>query len=275
MPSCTLSAYLEGIVRFLIPGQMLKLIAMKVLLIDDEANQRNAVKLLLRSFCPLVQIIEEASGVKSGLKAIHDFQPDLVFLDVEMGDGTGFDLMREIRNPDFQVVFITAHNKYAITAFQYSAIDYLLKPVDPAELKRAVDRAAVHVKNSSLQEQLQVLMQQLSGIHNQDRKIVLKDIDNTYFIKVSDVLYCEAAGSYTRFFFTNQPPILVSRNLKEYEEVLEGLGFLRTHHSFLANPEKIKLFDKTDGGMLILEGGLSIPVSQRKKDFVMQVLENR
>jgi two-component system, LytTR family, response regulator len=267
LPSCSLLAYLEGIVRFPNPGQLLKLIAMKVLLIDDEANQRNAVKQLLRSFCPLVQTIEEASGVKSGLQAIRDFQPDLVFLDVEMGDGTGFDLMREIRNPDFQIVFITAHNKYAITAFQYSAIDYLLKPVDPAELKRAIDRAAVHLKNSSLQEQLQVLMQQLSGIHNQDRKIVLKDIDNTYFIKVSDVLYCEAAGSYTRF--------LVSRNLKEYEEVLEGLGFLRTHHSFLANPDKIKLFDKTDGGMLLLEGGLSIPVSQRKKDFVMQVLENR
>ncbi len=275
MPSCTLLAYLEGLARFQHPGQLFKLIAMKVLLIDDEANQRNAVKQLLRSFCPLVQSIEEASGVKSGLQGIRDVQPDLVFLDVEMGDGTGFDLMREIRNPDFQVVFITAHNKYAITAFQYSAIDYLLKPVDPAELKRAVDRAAVHVKNSSLQEQLQVLMQQLSGIHNQDRKIVLKDIDNTYFIKVSDVLYCEAAGSYTRFYFTNQQPILVSRNLKEYEEVLEGLGFLRTHHSFLVNPEKIKLFDKTDGGMLMLEGGQSVPVSQRKKDFVMQVLENR
>jgi two-component system, LytTR family, response regulator len=248
---------------------------MKVLLIDDEVNQRNAVKQLLRSFCPLVQTIEEAGSVQSGLQAVQHFQPDLVFLDVEMGDGTGFDLMREVKNPGFQLVFITAHNKYAITAFQYSAIDYLLKPVDPSELKRAVDRAAGHIKNSSLREQLQVLMQQLAGIHKQDRKIVLKDIENTYFIKVADVLYCEAAGSYTRFYFTNQAPILVSRNLKEYEDVLEGLGFIRTHHSFLANPEKIKLFDKTDGGMLILEGGLSIPVSQRKKDFVMQVLENR
>lgn len=248
---------------------------MKVLLIDDESNQRNAVKLLLRSFCPSVKDIEEANGTKQGLSMILDFRPDIVFLDVELGDGTGFDLMKQVVNPEFQLIFITAHNKYAINAFQFSAIDYLLKPVDPDALQKAVDKATTNIRNSSLKEQLNVLMQQLAGIKNQDRKIVLKDIDNTYFIKVSDVLYCEAAGSYTKFYFTNNPPILVSKNLKEYEEILEGLGFLRTHHSYLANPDKIKLFDKTDGGLLILEGGLSIPVSQRKKDFVMQVLENR
>ncbi|HNR15789.1 MAG TPA: LytTR family DNA-binding domain-containing protein [Chitinophagaceae bacterium] len=248
---------------------------MKVLLIDDETNQRNAVKQLLKSFCPGVDSIEEAESVKKGLELISKYRPDIVLLDVELGDGTGFDLMKQVADPGFQLIFITAHNKYAINAFRFSAIDYLLKPVDPDALQKAVGKAVTNIKNNSLKEQLIVLMQQLAGIQNQDRKIVLRDIDNTYFIKVSDILYCEAAGSYTRFYFTNNPPILVSRNLKEYEEVLEGLGFLRTHHSYLANPDKIKLFDKTDGGLLILEGGLSIPVSQRKKDFVMQVLENR
>lgn len=248
---------------------------MKVLLIDDETNQRNAAKQLLKSFCPVVDSIEEAESVKKGLEMIREFGPDVVLLDVELGDGTGFDLMKQVVNPRFQLIFITAHNKYAINAFQFSAIDYLLKPVDPDALQKAINKAGTHIKNNNLQEQLQILMQQLAGIQSQDRKIVLKDIDNTYFIKVSDVLFCEAAGSYTKFYFTNNPPILVSKNLKEYEEVLEGLGFLRTHHSYLANPDKIKLFDKTDGGLLILEGGLSIPVSQRKKDFVMQVLEKR
>ena len=133
----------------------------------------------------------------------------------------------------------------------------------------------LHIRHRNLQQQVQVLLQQLSGVQNKERKIVLKDIDNTWFIKVADVLYCEAEGTYTRFHLQNAGPILVSKNLKEYEEILEPLGFLRTHHSYLANPDKIKSFDKTHGGALVLEGGLSIPVSQRKKDFVMQVLEKR
>ncbi len=248
---------------------------MKLLVIDNEANQRAAIQLLLKSFCPEITAIQEAAGVRSGLEKINSFQPDIVLLDVEMDDGTGFDLMNQVKKPGFQLIFITAHNQYAITAFQHSAIDYLLKPVDPEMLHNSIKRAAAYIKNNSLLEQLEVLSQQLAGIQNQDRKIVLKDIENTYFIRVADVLYCEAAGSYTKFYFSNKAPILVSKNLKEYEEMLERLGFLRTHHSYLANPDKIVLYDKSDGGTLILEGGHSVPVSQRKKDFVMQVLENK
>ena len=118
-------------------------------------------------------------------------------------------------------------------------------------------------------------MHQLSYKNENDKKIVLKDIEATYFIKVSDILYCEAEGTYTKFYFTNNEPILVSKNLKEYESMLEPLGFIRTHHSYLANPSKIKMFDKTDGGSLVLEGGLTVPVSQRKKDFVLSILEGR
>jgi two-component system, LytTR family, response regulator len=192
-----------------------------------------------------------------------------------MDDGTGFDLMKQITNPGFQLIFVTAHNKYAIEAFQFSAIDYLLKPVDPDALQKSIQKATANIRNSSLHQQVQVLLQQLSGIQNHERKIVLKDIENTYFIRVADILYCEAEGTYTKFYFSNNEPILVSKNLKEYESLLEPLGFLRTHHSYLANPDKIKMYDKTDGGALILEGGHSIPVSQRKKEFVMQVLEKR
>ena len=175
------------------------------------------------------------------------------------------------------MIFFTAHNKYAIEAFQFSAIDYLMKPVDPATLQKNIRKAGENIRKSSLQlqVQVQVLLQQLGGIKNHDRKIVLKDIENTYFIHVADILYCEAEGTYTKFFFTGGNPILVSKNLKEYETLLEPLGFIRTHHSFLANPDKIKMYEKTDGGALILEGGLSIPVSQRKKDAVLGLLEKR
>jgi two-component system, LytTR family, response regulator len=248
---------------------------MKVLVIDNEPNLRTAIKALLNAFCPEIISIEEADGVQNGFQKIKTFQPDIVLLDVEMEDGTGFDLMKQISNPGFQLIFITAHNKYAIEAFQFSAIDYLMKPVDPDALQKSIQKATGNIRNNSLHQQVQVLLQQLAGIQKNDRKIVLKDIENTYFIKVSDILYCEAEGTYTKFYFSNGDPILVSKNLKEYETILEPIGFVRTHHSFLANPDKIKMYDKTEGGALILEGGLSIPVSQRKKDSVLSILEKR
>lgn len=248
---------------------------MKVLVIDNEPNLRTAIKALLNAFCPDITHIEEADSVRNGLQKIKSFQPDIVLLDVEMEDGTGFDLMKQVQQPSFQLIFVTAHNKYAIEAFKFSAIDYLLKPVDPDALQNSIRKATTHIRNNNLHQQVQVLLQQLSGIQNHDRKIVLKDIENTYFIRVADILYCEAEGTYTKFYFSNNDPILVSKNLKEYESILEPLGFVRTHHSFLVNPDKIKLYDKTDGGTLLLDGGRSIPVSQRKKDTVLSLLEKR
>ena len=248
---------------------------MKVLIVDNEIHLRKGLKLLLENYCPEVTDIAEANGVKIGLDAISTFNPDILLLDVEMDDGTGFDLMKQIQEPEFQLIFVTAHNKYAIDAFQFSAIDYLLKPVDPDALQKSIHKAAGRMRTNDLHSQVQVLMQQLNGIRAKDRKIVLKDLENTWFVKVSDILYCEAEGTYTRFFLQNDNPILVSKNLKEYEEILEPLGFLRTHHSYLANPDKIKSYDKTDGGALIFENGLSVPVSQRKKDFILHMLEKK
>ena len=248
---------------------------MKALVIDNEPALRQGIATLLGQLCPDITTIEEAGGVKEGLQQIQQFRPDIVLLDVEMDDGTGFDLMKQVTHPEFQLIFITAHNQYAIEAFRFSAIDYLLKPVDPEAFQAAVEKAIRNLRSSSLHQQVEILLQQLAGTQNRDRKIVLKDLENTYFIRVSDILYCEAEGTYTRFYLQDMPPVLVSKNLKEYEAILEPLGFLRTHHSFLANPDKIKMYDKTDGGSLILEGGRSIPVSQRKKDHVMQVLEKR
>lgn len=248
---------------------------MKSLIIDNEAHLRTGLRKMLQEYCPEITTTDEADGVQTGLQKIRSFTPDIVLLDVEMEDGTGFDLMKQVTEPSFQLIFVTAHSQYAIDAFQFSAIDYLLKPVDPDALQKSIRKASANVRNNNLQQQVQILLQQLSGIQNKDRKIVLKDIDNTWFIKVADILYCEAEGTYTKFFIHNSEPILVSKNLKEYGEILEPLGFLRTHHSFLVNPVKIKLYDKTDGGMLILESGVSVPVSQRKKDSIMQILEQK
>lgn len=248
---------------------------MKVLIIDNEESIRSSNTLMLKQYCTNITAIKTADGVNSGIAAINNFEPDIVLLDVEMEDGTGFDLMQRIVNPQFQLIFITAHDKYAIDAFRFSAIDYLLKPVDPALLQKAIIKASNKQLSNNLQQQVQVLLQQLNGMHLPDRKIVLKDIDNTYFIKIQDILYCEAEGTYTKFFIQNSGSILVSKNLKEYEAILEPMGFIRTHHSYLANPEKIVRYEKSDGGALILEGGYAIPISQRKKDAVMEILERR
>jgi two-component system, LytTR family, response regulator len=248
---------------------------MKALIIDNETNLRTGLKLLLQTYCNEVTVIEEADGVKSGLEKISSFQPDIILLDVEMDDGTAFDLMKQLSAPTFQLIFVTAHNQYAINAFQFSAIDYLLKPVDPETLQKSIQKASLNVHNNNLQQQIQVLLQQLGGIQNKEKRIVLKDIESTWFIKVCDILFCQAEGTYTKFFLQDNKSILVSKNLKEYEAILEPLGFIRTHHSYLANPDKIKMYDKTDGGALIVEGGYTVPVSQRKKDFVLQLLENR
>ena len=220
--------------------------------------------------------IEEAAGVKEGVSTINQLKPDIVLLDVEMDDGTGFDLLQQISQPGFQLIFTTAHNEYAIQAFRYSAIDYLLKPVDPAELRQALERAMIQISQQTMQQQLTILLQQLGGRTDNEKQIVLKDVDKTYFIKIRDILFCEAEGSYTKFYLSNAEPVFVSRNLRSYEEILAPAGFIRTHHSCLVNPAKIKIYDrKTDSGTLILEGGHSVPVSQRKKDFVVQFLENR
>jgi two-component system, LytTR family, response regulator len=249
---------------------------MKALIIDNEPNLRIGLKALLQAYCPQIKEVKEAGGVQSGLQTLAGFKPDIVLLDVEMDDGTGFDMMRQVGEPTFGLIFVTAHNKYAIEAFKCSAIDYLLKPVDPEALQNSIERAIDQLRNRDMQQQIQFLLQQVSGKQEAHKRIVLKDIDNVYFIKVADILYCEAAGTYTRFFIAGYVlPILVSKNLKEYEGILEPLGFIRTHHAYLVNPEKITVFDKTDGGSLLLEGGFAIPLSQRKKENVLAVLEGR
>ena len=249
---------------------------MKILLIDNEKEIRLVLKDMVTAWSKGEHLIEEADGVATGIEKINSFAPDIVLLDVEMNDGTGFDLLKQLINPSFQLIFTTAHNQYAIQAIKFSAIDYLLKPIDPSDLNSSLQKAKENISNKSLQNQLAVLMKQFSPKPEADRQLVLKDIDKTYFIKMHDILYCEAEGSYTKFYLSNSEPIFVSRNLRYYEELLSPAGFFRTHHSCLVNPAKIKIYDrKTDSGTLILEGGHTIPVSQRKKEMVLQLLENK
>jgi two-component system LytT family response regulator len=245
---------------------------MKILIIDNETDLRSALKNLLQ-LCDIDQLsIDEADSVQSGLHKIKTFDSDIVFLDIEMNDGTGFDLLTQLQHIDFQLIVTTAHDAYAIRAFKFSAIDYLLKPIDPDELEASIQKATENLHGNDLKLQLQILMQQISSNTDVNKKIVLNDKRNTYFIKISDILYCEADGPYTKFFIANESPILVSKSLKDYDDMLSNYGFIRTHHSYLVNATKIKMLDKKDGGILILDDGNHVPISQRKRDAVLDWL---
>ena len=246
---------------------------MKVLVIDNEINVRKSFVNQILKTCPQVTEMFQASGVKTGLEAIQKYCPDIVFLDVEMDDGTGMDLMSQLTDINFQLVFITAFNKYAIEAFKFSAIDFLLKPINSEELKRSFERAQKNIKTKNLAQQLAVLQESLKSIKSEDKKIVLNDSESIHFIKVNEIIRCEADGGYTKFIFTQKKTVLVSSSLKEYEDLLLPYGFSRVHHSHLINLNKILRFDRKDGGFLVMENNDQVPISKRKKDELTQIIK--
>ncbi|MCU0445870.1 MAG: LytTR family DNA-binding domain-containing protein [Microscillaceae bacterium] len=244
---------------------------MQVLIIDNEPEIRLGLRQMLHKYCPQVSIIYEAQGMVDGLQLIQNEVLDVLFLDVELDDGTGIELLQNLNEIPFQVVFITAHNHYAVEAFKFSAIDFLLKPIDIEELIRSIRRVQTNLDKQKIIEQVKV-MQEDTSTWQAKKKIVLRDAENLHFVRVSDILYCEADGVYTSFFLENGQTILVSKNLKEYESMLQVFRFLRVHHSFLVNLEKVERFDKSEGGYLVLSNQSKIPVSHRKKEQVLTEL---
>jgi two-component system LytT family response regulator len=245
---------------------------MKALIIDNEEKIRNGLIKQLERFCPNIKSIHFATGVSSGLIELQRLQPDIVFLDVEMDDGTGFDLVKQLSSINFQLVFITAHDKYAVNAFKMSAIDFLLKPIDPEELIACVSKAQKNIQSKSIEAQYKNLQESLGTMAFAERKMILKDSESIYVIKLADIIYCMADGPYTTFYLQGNQKITISKNLKEYEDLLESLGFARPHRSYLINIRRITRFDKADGGMLIMENNQQIPVSVRKKEEIMEML---
>lgn len=229
---------------------------------------------MLERYCPQVTELREANGVAEGLKTIYDYQPDLVFTDVEMDDGTGMDMLSKLKDIKFQVIFITAYNKYAVDAFRFSAIDFLLKPIDPDQLAESVQRAHENVKRNTMIEQLAVLNNKMNQAGADEKKLVLRDQKAIHILKISDIVYLHAEGVYTTFDTAGGEQIVVSRNIKEYEEILSPYGFVRVHNSYLANMEHVHKFDKADGGTLVMMNKAVVPVSTRKKDVVMEYFKN-
>ena len=245
---------------------------LRTVIIDDEAHIRRSLSRMLAEECPNVEIAGYADGVENGLKAIEKYHPDLVLLDIKMNDGTGFELLRRAKPINFRVIFITAFEEFAIQAFRFSAIDYLLKPVNADDLSEAIQKATQNIDHD-FANQIKVLEENLNAKNPNEKKIVLKTSNAIWIVKTREILYCEADLSYTKFFLSNGKTILVSGNLMEFEEILRESGYFRAHKSFLVNLSEIVRFEKGDGGFLVMSNDDRVPVASRKRDELMDLFK--
>ena len=238
----------------------------KAIIVDDEPNCCKTLSILLNRYCPEVEISGAYHNGMEALQAINTLPPDLVFLDVEMPRMNGFEMLEKLPSINFHLIFTTSYDQYALKAFRFSAIDYLLKPIDRNELQKAVqkiDRRPILPAN----EQLQILLQKAlhpAGVIN---KIALPTMEGLQMVFIDTIIYCESDDNYTVLIFKDNKKIVVSRTLKEVEEMLEEHSFMRVHRSYLVNINEIEKYVKGEGGYLVMSDGSNIDVSRSKKDF--------
>jgi two-component system, LytTR family, response regulator len=247
---------------------------MKAVIIDDENKSRQVLRDMLEKYCIDVTILGEASGCQEGVELIKEVKPELVFLDIQMPDGSGFNLLEEFESPSFDVVFVTAFDQYAIKAIKFSALDYLLKPINPQDLIKAVERYKQKVSTGDINKRLDVLMKNLDAGKGKPKKIVLSTAEGYHVVNPDDIIRCQSDSYYTNFYFTDGKRIIVSKTLKEFEELLTDFGFVRSHKSHLVNIRYIKSFLRADGGYIFLSDGSEIPVSRRKRDYIVDIISH-
>lgn len=241
----------------------------KAILIDDMPEAIKNLKQDLADYCPQIEVIGEADGVISGAKLLAKEKPDVLFLDIQMQDGSGFDLLEMLPEVKFPVIFTTASDAFAIRAFKFSALDYLLKPIDPDELMVAVEKIKNHTGSEA---QIDVLMEHIKT-EQSPKKIALHTQEKIRVVAVTDIVRCASDGNYTEFYFSDGEKLLVTRTLKEYDQLLSDYGFIRVHQSNLVNASRIREFVKTEGGYLLMDDGSHVSVSLRKKAAVMKMLD--
>jgi len=241
-----------------------------IAVIDDEPKARETIINILGISSIEVNIIGEAGDIKSAHDLITLKSPELVLLDINLSDGSGFDLLKQFEKINFKVIFITAHEEYALKAFKYSAIDYILKPIRAAELLNAIEKADDSLNKEETAVKIGTLLTNLEKL----KKIVLKTAESIHILNVSQIIRCEADVNYTRFYLENGEKLLVSKPLKEYDELLGRNGFFRTHQSHLVILDHILRYDKTDGGYLILDDKSMVPVSTRKKEELFRIFDS-
>jgi len=235
----------------------------KAIIIDDEQESRNAISNILNNFCENISIVGQAKNVDEGVKIVNAKKPDVVFLDIQMPDGTGFDLLEKIEKVEFQVIFVTAYDQYALKAIKFSALDYILKPVDPQQLIDAVNKIREpNNEITTITKKIQTLLRNKNGFE----RITLPTFEGFRFINLKDIIRCESDNNYTNFYINSGEKILVTKTLKEYDETLSGLDFVRVHQSHLVNIKFVDRYIKGDGGSIVMADGAEVEVSRRKKE---------
>lgn len=245
-------------------------------IIDDDINLRNGMKGLLKLYAPEIAIIGEAENVQNGVIEILNKKPQVVFLDIQLTDGTGFDILESITKTEGKIntniVFITAHEKYAIKAFRFSALDFLLKPVDPDELQQVIAKIKNSLETKSNYSNIDLLLENISKKVDTFKRIALSTSQGIHLYEIGDIIRCESQDNYTKFYIKNQKPILISKTLKEYDELLSEHGFERIHQSHLINIAYLKAYIKTDGGYVLMQDESHLPISQRKRERLKEIL---
>jgi two-component system LytT family response regulator len=245
----------------------------RAILIDDEINALESLQWEIETFCPWIDVCATYANPLEAVKGIDLIKPDCVFLDIEMTEMDGFQMLHKLKYRDFELIFTTAYDSYALKAIKERAIDYLLKPIDSDDLKKAAERILEKKKNNRLGEQLRNIMLDLRS-QQSSRKIPLSFNEKTIFITADDIIYCKSDGNYTELFLKGGKKEVLSKKIKEVEALIHNSNFFRAHKSYLVNLSYVSEFVKTDGQYLILEDGSSIPVSRSKKQELLHLLSS-
>ena len=246
----------------------------KAIIIEDEKMSRETLRRMLEKYCPTVEVVSEADGYRKGMEEIRKHHPDVIFLDIQMPDGSGFRLLEELDEIDFEIIFTTAFDQFAIKAIKYSALDYLLKPIIPHDLTEAVIRVEKKKAENIRKRNLEEIPGNTKMQDERSQKIVLSTSEMIHVISVEDIIRCESDNYYTYFYFVDGRKLLISKTLKENEELLSPHNFIRPHKSHLVNINYIKSYIRQDGGYILMTDGTHIPVSRRKKDKIMEIIYN-
>lgn len=248
----------------------------KAVLIDDDGNLREGMKMMINLYAPEIQIVGEADSVKTGTELIETVKPDIAFLDILMNDGTGFDILEKLNekfgNVTSHIIFITAHEEFAIKAFRFSALDFLLKPVNPDELQSVLKKIKNVIHQNTDNKNIGLLLENIQKKSEGFKKIALSTSDGIHLFEIKDIIRCESEDNYTKFFIKNHKPVMISKTLKEYEELLKDQGFERIHQSHLINLNELKSYIRKEGGFVIMSDDSQLPVSQRKKERLQELI---
>ena len=244
----------------------------KTIIIDDEHYGRQSLQQAVEQYCPEVAILQICESPEAGIAAINALKPDLVFLDVQMPNMSGFDVLQKLSPIDFEVIFVTSYDQYAIKAIKFSAIDYLLKPVDVDDLIHAVQRAKENLQKNGKRQRYQSVLHNLNYTSGKIEKLAVPTLEGIDFFRTDDIIYCEADGSYTTLYLAGHQKQVISKNLKDFENLLSGSGFCRVHNSHLINLGHVKKYVRGDGGYVILTDDHHVDISRRRKDVFLSGL---